>query len=168
VPERVYETSSQLVVRVPVTSGPHAVGVAFYRKPPDLVEQVREPFPNPRISGNDGGPGGAMPIVTSLTIIGPHDAAGPGDTPSRRRIFICRAESAAHDSACARRIVERLARRAYRGNAGAEDLDTLVAFYDATRIEGGSFDAGIESALPPAARGSELSLPGRDRCGRPT
>jgi hypothetical protein len=81
------EVDGKMTVRVPVAAGPHDVGVAFYGKPSDLVERVREPFPNPLISGNDGGRGGSMPAVTAVTIVGPYDAKGPGDTPSRRRIF---------------------------------------------------------------------------------
>ena len=63
-----YVTGSTLEVRVGVDAGPREVGVAFYRNPPVLVEQVRERFQNPRTSGNSGGPGGAMPFVSSVTI----------------------------------------------------------------------------------------------------
>jgi hypothetical protein len=143
----VYEVSGQLAVRLPVTAGPHDVGIAFYRRPPDLVEQVREPFPNPRISGNEGGPGGSMPVVTSLSIIGPHVASGPGDTPSRRQIFVCRAGAGLSESECAKRILERLARRAYRGHSSPRDVGTLVSFYDAARKDGEGFEAGIEAAI---------------------
>lgn len=146
-PNSVYEVSGQLAVRLPVTAGPHDVGIAFYRKPPDLVEQVREPFPNPRISGNEGGPGGSMPVVTSLTIIGPHSATGPGDTPSRRQVFVCRPGAGISESACAKRMLERLARRAYRGHTSPRDVGTLVSFYDAARKEGDGFEAGIEAAI---------------------
>ena len=30
-----------------------------------------------------------QPAVYSISINGPYDAKGPGDTPSRRRIFVC-------------------------------------------------------------------------------
>ncbi|MBM3770459.1 MAG: DUF1592 domain-containing protein [Acidimicrobiia bacterium] len=146
-PNGVYEVSGQLAVRLPVTAGPHDVGIAFYRRPPDLLEQVREPFPNPRISGNEGGPGGSMPVVTSLTIIGPHSATGPGDTPSRRQVFVCRPGSGISESACAKRILERLARRAYRGHTSPRDVGMLVSFYDAARQEDEGFEAGIEAAI---------------------
>jgi len=142
-----YEVDGKLAVTLPVTAGPHDVGVAFYRKPPDLVEQVREPFPNPRISGNDGGPGGSMPVVSSVSVNGPYDPKGPGDTPSRRRIFVCKPSAAAQEAACAKNILEKLARRGYRGNGTAADITTLMSFYNSTRKEGGTFDAGIESAI---------------------
>jgi hypothetical protein len=74
---------------------------------------------------------------------------GPGDSPSRKRIFICRPESAAAASvqtACARRILQTLTRRAYRRPSTAADVDLLLPFYNAGRAEGG-FDVGIERAL---------------------
>jgi mono/diheme cytochrome c family protein len=142
-----YEVDGQISVKLPVAAGPHDVAVAFYRRPPDLVEQVREPFPNPRISGNDGGPGGSMPVVSSVSVMGPYDPKGPGDTPSRRRIFVCHPTGAAQEATCAKTILDRLARRGYRGNKSPADVATLLSFYNATRKDGGSFDAGIESAV---------------------
>ena len=140
--------------RIPVTAGPHEVGVAFHRNPGALVEQVREPFPNPRISGNTGGPGGSMPFVNSMTISGPFDSVGRGTTPSRDRLFSCtpsRATSSGHSDAdgeasCARTILSTLARRAYRGQGTDDDVDVLLDFYQAGRRDG-DFNDGIELAL---------------------
>ncbi len=142
-----YATGSTLELRVPVDAGPREVGVAFYRTPPVLVEQVRERFQNPRTSGNSGGPGGALPFVGSVTIAGPHDARGPGHTPSRERIFVCRPTSASDEPGCARTILSALARRAYRQPVTAEDVDVLLEFYEMGRADGGSFDDGVELAL---------------------
>ena len=142
-----YEVENKLNARVSVKAGPREVGVAFVRKPAALVEQVREPFQNPRVSGNDGGPGGPLPAVSVVTIIGPHNPSGPGDTPSRRRIFACQPPNAAAQPACARRIMSTLARRAYRGRAAAADVQVLLDFYNQGREAGGSFDDGIELAV---------------------
>src|SRR5262245_56929176 len=140
------DAANKLEVRVPVKAGPHDIGVAFLRKPPVLVEQLREPFQNPRISGNDGGPGGALPWVASVTVVGPYQSQGPGDTPSRRRIFVCR-PAAADERRCARPIVTAAARRAYRGTVTDDAVAELLAFYDSGRAERGTFDAGIELAI---------------------
>ena len=142
-----YDVDGKLEVRLPVKAGPHDVGVTFYRKPSDLIEQVREPFPNPRNSGADGGSLTALPSVTNFTIVGPHNASGAGDTPSRRRVFVCQPANASQESACARRIVTQLVHRAYRGTGTATDVDTLMAFYVDGRKEGGSFDSGIEFVI---------------------
>ena len=142
-----YDEADKLQVRIPVPAGPHEVSAYFHQKPSVLLEQVREPFQNPRISGNDGGPGGPQPALTALRIQGPYGAAGPGDTPSRRRIFSCRPAAGADGEPCARRILGTLARRAYRGPVKAADLEALLTFYRQGQRDTGSFDGGIELAL---------------------
>jgi hypothetical protein len=69
-----------------------------------------------------------------------------GDTPSRRRIFVCRPVNSAGEFPCAKKIIATLERRAYRRLATEADLETPLSFYQAGRNSGG-FDAGIESAL---------------------
>ena len=101
-------------LRLAVNGGPHDVGVTFFRRPPDLVEQVREPFQNPDAASNTGGPIGRVAAVSNVTITGPFAATGPGDTPSRRRVFSCRPSNQAQEAACAKTILTGLARRAYR------------------------------------------------------
>ena len=133
-------------VRVRITGGPHQIGVAFLRKAPDLVEQVREPFQNPSAPGGSG-PGGPMPTAQSITITGPYHAVAAGDTASRRKIFTCRPSGASAEAGCAKSIMARLARHAYRGTVTAENLDTLLGFYRSGRADGGSFDAGVELAI---------------------
>jgi mono/diheme cytochrome c family protein len=135
-------------IRVPVTAGPHEVGLAFLRRPPDLVEQLREPFENPEAPGGSGG--GAVDArerVSTLAIAGPYNASGPGDTVSRRRVFVCRPQKPAEDAACAKSILSTLARRAYRGMAVPGGVETLLGFYDRERARGGTFEDGIELAL---------------------
>ena len=48
--------------------------------------------------------------VQALTITGPFDASGVGDTPSRREIFVCRPKIAAEETPCAERILARHSR----------------------------------------------------------
>ncbi len=148
-----YATASNIDFRLTVASGPREVGVTFFKKPSALVEQVREPFPNPRVAGNTGGLAGAQPFVRSVTITGPYDATGVGETPSRARIFTCRPSPAMtdDDARCAGEILTSLARRAYRhpiDDADAE-LQILLDFYREGRgADGsGSFDEGIELAI---------------------
>ena len=141
-----YATDGVYRVRTPIDGGPRSIGVTFHKQPTPLVEQVREVFENPTIS-NNAGVGGRMPTITTVTIAGPYDPAGAGDTPSRRRIFVCRPDTAAEEGPCARDILSRLARRAYRGQVADGDVDVLLDFYRAGRAGGGSFDDGIELAL---------------------
>ncbi len=141
------ESGSTIDLRVPVAAGPRDIGVTFYRNPPVLVEQVRERFQNPRTAGNTGGPGGTMPFVSSITISGPHNSRGPGQTPSRDRIFTCQPVTIAEEPGCARTILFGLARQAYRRPVTDNDIDVLLGFFEMGRDEGDSFQSGIELAL---------------------
>ena len=138
---------ADLFVRVPVAAGPHTVGAAFVSQGAGLVERHRQPFLKVHITV--GGDQRTQPNVYAIMVTGPFDATGPGDTPSRRRIFTCRpAEDAeaATERACAAEILGTLARRAYRRPATGADVDLLLAFFEDGRAEGG-FDQGVEMAL---------------------
>jgi uncharacterized protein DUF1592/uncharacterized protein DUF1588/uncharacterized protein DUF1585/uncharacterized protein DUF1595/uncharacterized protein DUF1587/cytochrome c len=126
-----------LNVRIPVKAGPRAISVTFLEPNEVRDEQVLRP--------RTRGVGPALAVGT-VTISGPYNAKGPGDTPTRRRIFVCRPASAAEEAPCARRILSTLTRRAYRRPVTDEDVQSLMPFYTAGRTEGG-FDLGIERAL---------------------
>jgi len=125
-------------IRLRVPAGPQRITVA-------LVDERRCAGVNELYAGETG-LGGA---VQALTIIGPFDSTGAGDTPSRSEIFVCRPRSAAEAAPCAEQILSRLATRAYRrpvASAGREVAE-LMRFYAQGREEGGDFDAGIGYAL---------------------
>jgi hypothetical protein len=86
------------------------------------------------------------PGVGSVTISGPYNARGPGETPSRNRIFVCRPTSSQDQEPCARNIISTLARHAYRRPIADQELPSLLAPYHIGREEGG-FEEGIELAL---------------------
>ena len=136
---------ADLVARLPVTAGAHTVGAAFVSQGSALIERHRQPFLKVHITV--GGDQRTQPAVYAVTITGPFDSTGPGDTPSRRRIFTCRPAAGGPDErACAEDILTTLARRAYRRPPTRGDLDTLLDFYAEGRAAGG-FEAGIEMAL---------------------
>ena len=102
---------AHLKVRVPVTAGPHQLGVTFLKNPSSLLETKRQPYQahfnmhrHPRL----------RPAIYQISIIGPYDSKGPGDTPSRRRIFVCQPDEAGRGRRCAERSSSTLMRRAYR------------------------------------------------------
>jgi hypothetical protein len=123
--------------RLPVKAGPRLVGVAFIEKDEVRDEEVLRP----RLRG-----AGAEIGVGVVTISGPYNAKGPGDTLSRSRIFVCRPTSASDEEPCARRILSTLERRAYRRPVTASDVETLMPFYAAGKTEGG-FDLGVQRAI---------------------
>ena len=96
---------------------------------------------------------------------GPFAATGPGDTPSRKRLFVCRPTSAASEEPCARQIIETIARRAYRRPIPSAELEQLVAFY-----RSGDARAPLRAAHPADAaadpRQPEVRLPRRARSRR--
>src|SRR4029079_10198832 len=71
---------------------------------------------------------------------------GPGDTPSRQRIFSCRPRVPADEPRCARTILSSLAYRAYRRPVTSTEIDRLLTLYHAGRQQG-AFDTGIEFGL---------------------
>ncbi len=133
-----------LEVRVNVEAGPHVIGITFPRETwePDGVLQPRQT--GFALAINDMPDGN--PALGSVQISGPYAVDGPGDTPTRRRIFTCTPATAADEPGCAREILSALARRAYRRPATEADVGTLLDFYEAGRRDG-SFDDGIGFAL---------------------
>ena len=134
---------ARLRVRAPVKAGPRAVGVAFIEKSA-LGTARLQPFLK---SAADTFDFTALPQISTLTITGPFNATGAGDTPSRRRLFVCHPGNAADEAPCAKRIISTLARRAYRHPVTSAELRAILQFYDVGRMDGGSFDAGIQAAL---------------------
>jgi mono/diheme cytochrome c family protein len=138
-----------LDVRFRATAGPHLLAVAFLAKP-----AVPEGVLGPTLSVASFGFSGAAideteePAVWSLRVDGPFDAQGAGDTPSRRRIFVCRPAGSSEGSgaACAKRILSSLARRAYRRPIADDELRALISFFEQGRRRGG-FETGVELAL---------------------
>jgi hypothetical protein len=134
---------ARLRVRVPVTAGPHKVTVAFVEDAPVAEPSRLQPFLRSSIDNFDWA---GRPHMQTFTITGPFNASGPGDTPSRRRIFTCRPKSAAAETACADRILSPLVRRAYRMPVDPVDLQRVMKIYREGR-RGGTFETGIETAL---------------------
>ena len=140
----VLEADNNLEVTFPATAGQRVVGISFERKlsEPEGVLQPRQTgFPlaiNERWDGNAA--------VATVEIGGPYSVDGPGDTASRRRIFVCHPDRGADDTPCAREILSRLAHRAYRRPVTEGDVETLLGFYEDRRRTDG-FEAGIQLAL---------------------
>ena len=88
----------------------------------------------------------APPQVNSLIVGGPYKITGPGDTPSRAKIFVCGPATGKDEAPCARTILSNLARRAFRRPVTDADLKPLLAFYQTGRRER-DFEYGIEKAL---------------------
>ena len=134
-----------LELRLPVKAGARVLGVTFLEKAP-LPEGPLQP----RLTQIEFAPfKGGIPAIGSVTIGGPYNAKGAGDTPSRHKIFVCHPAGNStnmDEAACAKKILSTLARRAYRRPVTGKDVQTLLRFYEAGRSESG-FVAGIGMAL---------------------
>jgi Protein of unknown function (DUF1592)/Protein of unknown function (DUF1588)/Protein of unknown function (DUF1585)/Protein of unknown function (DUF1587)/Protein of unknown function (DUF1595) len=133
-------------VRVRVKAGEHDVKIAFFKMTSALAETVRLPFLRPYPAAVNT-PETRLGIhLRSVEIAGPYEPSGPGDSPSRRRIFVCRPAAPSDESRCANSILSTLARRAYRRPVSDVDMKPLMAMYREGRAQG-DFDAGIERAV---------------------
>jgi mono/diheme cytochrome c family protein len=134
--------------RIHVSAGPQTVSVAFVQRSYGPVQDLMEPIERSTFDPSD--PKG-LPHVLSVAIGGPFNAQGSGDTPSRRKIFLCHPASSSEELPCAKKIISTLARQAYRRPVTDTDLETLLSFYQSGRNHfgqnQGNFETGIEMAL---------------------
>ena len=108
-----------------------------------MVEEKRQPFDanfnrhrHPR----------KTPAIFQVSIVGPFEPGEAGLTHSRRLIFgdLDPQKNTSRDDA--KKIIKRLAKRAFRRPVSDSDLETPMRFFDAAMEEDG-FESGIESAL---------------------
>ena len=165
---------ADLNLRLTTTAGPHRLGVTFLRNSDSLLETKRQPYEarfnmhrHPRTA----------PAVFQVSIVGPYQATGAGDSPSRRRLFDdtfgpTTAKGSAQNQedvdGTAAVILKRLLRRAYRRPVTDEDLAEPLEFFrqnwsesltksgqgieaagaaDAAEVRQQAFDRGIEAAV---------------------
>ena len=152
---RVLDRNARGPLRLKIPAGPQTIGVAVVRK--SNARGVDDLFSEHAASAG----------VTNLVINGPLNPTGPGDTPSRRKIFICHTEDQASASAkatagsrrsspesnaseggCARTILSKLATRALRRPVGERDatITMLMEFFESGKKLRG-FEAGVQYAL---------------------
>jgi len=126
-------------VRIPVKAGPHTVTVAFLQESSaakiDMTEPHLRNLDNTQVVIG-------VPEVNDVSIGGPFNPKGVGDTPSRRRIFTCR-----EGTSCARKILTTIAGRAYRRPVTVAQTEQLMSAYQSGRAKQGTFDGGIRRGL---------------------
>ena len=130
-PEEANQLTRNFELRLPLPAGEHEIGAGF------LTEYARS---------EDGAETNGY-SVDYVLVEGPYDAAGPGETDIQRRVFVCRPAANEPEERCARRILQRLARRAYRRPVTAADIDPLLDLFAMGRTDGERFEDGIEMAL---------------------
>jgi mono/diheme cytochrome c family protein len=138
------QLAKRVELQIPVTAGPHNVGFTFLQQSTGPTVEILQPYQREKVD----------PINTSgiaeidwVSVSGPYKATGSGETPSRRRVFTCRPPAGGDAVPCARQILSTVARRAYRRPLAESEMERLLGYYQRGLNNGGSFDAGIESAL---------------------
>ncbi len=115
-------------MRVPVKAGPRTVVATFLTDSEAQDDNILEPFERANLDALDFR---GLPVVDRVSITGPLKATGPGDTPSRRLIFVCHPANHAEELPCAQKIITRLAHKAYRRPVTDNDMETLLELLSA-------------------------------------
>ena len=138
------EIERRFAVTVSLPAGEHEITVAFIKKSSAPAVGLLRPFERDRIDPvSQTGP----VQVERVSIEGPAKVAGAAGSPSRRKIFVCSATTAAAEPACARRILTTVARRAYRRPATPTEVNRLLRYFREGRETTRTFDGGIQQAL---------------------
>ncbi|HEX5000605.1 MAG TPA: DUF1592 domain-containing protein [Terriglobia bacterium] len=130
-----------------VQAGVHDIAVAFIeRSRVESDQNIGGGFSGLGDLGFGSGNDRMVKLQGDIEIVGPYNPSGAPQTPSRALIFVCDPKTTG-ETACARKITENLARRAFRRPVTSDDVDHLMPFYQFGRENGGSFDLGIEQIV---------------------
>jgi len=135
-----------------IAAGPQTISAAFIQRAAGPVQDFVMPFERALADLSTGHFPGltGLPHLRNLGIDGPYDVTGVSETASRQLIFSCRPETATATASdelpCAREIIARLARKAFRRPITDRDLAHLLGLYDSGRAEA-DFDSGVRTAL---------------------
>ena len=133
---------------IKIKSGPQTITAAFIEKFSGPVQDFVMPFQQSLADLSTGHINGitGLPHLRNVGIDGPYAVTGISDMPSRRKIFNCRPATAREEVPCATKIIQTVARQAFRRPVTDVDLRTLLVSYQTGRSKG-DFDGGIRLAL---------------------
>jgi hypothetical protein len=136
------------VVRVPLRAGVHEIRATFPVKTGALTEGFRRPYLKPYLGTgtSDQRETREGASLREIEIMGPLNPGSAESSPSHQRVFVCHPTKASEETACAKTILSKVARRAYRRPVTEEDVTVLLDVYNEARA-GGGFEVGIDLAL---------------------
>ncbi len=123
-----------LETRFPGKAGMHLISAAFVK---DTTKAEGALHPPGRSEVFEG--------LGTVTVAGPYSTKRPGETLSRRKIFICQPKGREGEEICAHKILSGLSRKAYRRSVTEDDVQPLMALFKGGRNQG--FEAGIRTAV---------------------
>jgi hypothetical protein len=170
-------SENRVSLQVPLTAGAHSIGITFrkqlaldesvqtLRNTTDEVHlPIAPPIPITLDFVVDGARVGSTSVpsyhmssryaqqnfprdVLEIDVAGPYDVSGPGNTPSREKIFSCTPSIWPFtENYCARKIIGRLARQAYRRPVTDADIDRLMVVYSQAQ-QAADFENGIAASI---------------------
>ncbi len=110
---------------------------------PEKIEQARKEFEAARAETKAANEA----RVSRLEVVGPYDPVQGPSEASLRRVYACGHLYGGHGSGCARKIVSRLAHRAFRRPVTPAEVEPFVRLASTARGHGDSFEEGIALAL---------------------
>ncbi|MCP5145323.1 MAG: DUF1592 domain-containing protein [Gammaproteobacteria bacterium] len=133
-------------IRAFVPAGTHRIGITFVAKTAAVTNEILHGFlpvegMGRHVDGNSDGP-----RIANVEIKGPLTVSGVSETPSRHKLFSCRPQVVAEETACAEEILLRIAREAFRRPVSRDDIAHAMSFYQRGRDQG-DFDTGIQKGL---------------------
>jgi hypothetical protein len=128
-----------------VKAGPHSLAVTFVKEGSSLIDTPRQPTES---RFNDRRHPRTAPAIDQISVTGPYAPNGAADTPSRRRLFVCRptGQDKQEEEVRGGDSLDADA-RAYRRPVAKADVDEPDGLLSRGRAEG-DFDLGITTALP--------------------
>jgi len=139
-----------LKVRFPAQAGERLVQIAFldenFAWEGQVPPRAYENYHTARLN-KDYERAWTLPSVSSISVTGPLEVIGPGQTTSRQKIFTCIPKSSSEEEPCAKNIFSSLARTAYRRPVTDEDINPLLSLYRQGVKQGGTFESGIQMGL---------------------
>lgn len=131
-----------------IKAGPQRISASFIKLFDGPIEDEYRMVEQTLVDTQIGGLPGmtTIPHLHEFSVTGPMKVDGISDTPSRKKIFTCRAAQGSDDIPCAKQIVGALARQAWRRPIDANDIEGLLSFYQEGKNEGG-FEGGVRTAI---------------------
>ncbi len=132
-----------------ITAGPQMISASFIRRAEGAVQDFVMPFEQATADLTTGNVKGltGLPHVKTLGVDGPYKARGVSSMPSHDKIFTCWPARSSEEVACAKTILSRLARQAFRRPITDQDLVSFVAMYQVNRDGGGDFYSAIRVSI---------------------
>jgi len=133
---------------IKIKAGPQRISASFIVKQDGPLEDEYRMIEQSLVDVSAGTVPGmsTLPHLHEFSVTGPTKVSGVSDTPSRRKIFVCRPATGADEIPCAKRILAMLSRQAYRRPSNDNDVEALLGFYQSGR-NAGDFETGIRTAI---------------------